>query len=204
MLRLRPTNPPSPFSASCCGHRQQPHDLSPLMSLVRARGESQRHLLALMGLKMSHRPHGLRVQRMLVEKKNAINTENMRPVVLPGFRCRRSTCSAEKLSLGNRSVLRLEADGETFLRSPWPWPHCACSGGRTTPVPPRPPTLSSQTPAERVLTEPPPVTPTSQEPEIREVTGPRPTGSDGLRRAEKRQKLYTFKQHLGILNSPLH
>lgn len=172
---------------------------------MRARGESQRHLLALMGLKMSHRPHGLRVQRMLVEKKNAINTENMRPVVLPGFRCRRSTCSAEKLSLGNRSVLRREADGETFLRSPWPWPHRACSGGRTTPAPhPRPPTLSSQTPAERVLTEPPPVTPTSQEPEIREVTGPRPTGSDGLRRAEKRQKLYTFKQHLGILNSPLH
>lgn len=155
------------------------------MSLVRARGESQRHLLALMGLKMSHRPRGLRVQRMLVEKKNAINTENTRPVVLPGFRRRRSTCSVEKLSLGNRSVLGREADGETFLRSPQPWLHLACSGGRTTQAPPPPNSLLS-------------VTPTSQEPEIREMTGPCPTGSDGLRRAEKRQKVYTLKQHLGI------
>lgn len=82
-----PANPLLPFSALCCGHRQQPQDLSPLMSLVRARGESQRHLLALMGLKMSHCPRGLRVQCMLVEKKNVINTENMCPVaLLLGFR----------------------------------------------------------------------------------------------------------------------
>lgn len=113
-------------------------DLSPLMSLVRVRGESQRSLLALMELKMSHCPHGLRVQSMLVEKNNVINAENMCPVVLLlGFRHRGRTCSVEKLSLGNRSVLGREADTEAFLLktprghcSPWPWPHCACSRGQ--------------------------------------------------------------------------
>lgn len=112
-------------------------DLSPLMSFVRARGEPQRNLLDLMGLKMSHCPHGLRVQSMLVEK-NVINAENICPVVLLlGFRHGCCTRSAEKLSLGNCSVLGREADTEAFLLKtprghcgPWPWPHHACSRGQ--------------------------------------------------------------------------
>lgn len=70
----------------------------------------------------------------------------------------------EKLSLGNRQFSDLKQMEKHF---------CAAHGpGRTVPAlgagppgSPPPPTLSSQTPAERVLTEPPPVTPTSQEPE---------------------------------------
>ena len=163
-----PANPLLPFSSLCCGHRQQPHDLSPLMSLVRAQGESQRHLLALMGLKMSHCPRGLRVQCMLVEKKNVINTENMCPVaLLLGFRHRRSTRSVEMLSLGTCSVLGREADGEAFLLKiprgpcgPWPWPHHACSGGRAAQAhPPLPTHCLLSDAAERILTKPPSATP---------------------------------------------
>lgn len=68
--------------------------------------------------------------------------------------------AAEKLSLGNGSVLRLEADGETFLRSPAAGRTVPAVGGRTTPVPA--PTLSSQTPAEAGPDRATPVHPTSQ------------------------------------------